>query len=49
VSTTDAERIARLERQVELLLARVETLEAENADLKRRLRESSSSSNKPVE
>jgi hypothetical protein len=31
VSTSDAERIARLERQVEMLLARVEQLEAENA------------------
>jgi transposase len=54
VSTTDAERIARLERQVELLLAKVEaqaaTIKAqaeEIAELKRRLGENSSNSNKP--
>lgn len=45
--TTDADRIARLERQVELLLARVETLETENAELRRRLNENSSNSSKP--
>jgi transposase len=57
VSTSDAERIARLERQVEMLLARVEqleaenariaVLEAENAELRRKLGENSSNSNKP--
>ena len=46
--TTEAtDRIARLERQVEMLLARVETLETENAELKRRLGENSSNSSKP--
>ena len=54
MSTTDVERIARLERQVELLLAKVEaqaaTIKAqadEIAELKRRLGENSSNSNKP--
>jgi transposase len=47
VTTDAADRIARLERQVELLLARVETLETENAELKRRLGENSSNSSKP--
>ena len=41
------ERIERLERQVEILLARVATLEAENAELRRRLGENSSNSSKP--
>lgn len=52
--TNDAERIARLERQVEALLAKVEeqaariaVLEAENAKLRRRLDENSRNSNKP--
>ena len=52
--STDAERIARLERQVEALLAKVEqqatqiaALEAENTALRRKLGENSSNSNKP--
>ncbi|HVV84673.1 MAG TPA: IS66 family transposase [Kofleriaceae bacterium] len=52
--STDDERIARLERQVEVLLAKVEqqaariaALETENAELRRRVGENSSNSNKP--
>lgn len=48
------ERIERLERQVEMLLAKIEAqaarialLEAENAELRRRLGENSSNSSKP--
>jgi len=44
---TDRERIVRLERQVEMLLAKIEALEAENAELRRRLGENSSNSSKP--
>lgn len=47
MSSTDAERIARLERQVELLLAKIEEQAAEIDELKRRLRENSSNSNRP--
>jgi transposase len=47
VSTADAERIARLERQVEMLLAKVEAQAAEIDELKRRLGENSSNSSKP--
>jgi regulator of replication initiation timing len=46
VSVAD-ERIERLERQVEALLAKIAALEAENAELRRRLGESSSNSGKP--
>lgn len=53
MSSSDA-RIDRLERQVEALLAKVEaqaaeiaSLKAENAELRRRLNENSSNSNKP--
>lgn len=46
MSPTD-ERIERLERQVEMLLATVEAQAAEIVELKRRLGENSSNSNKP--
>jgi regulator of replication initiation timing len=46
VSLAD-ERIERLERQVEMLVAEVEALKAENAELRRRLGENSSNSSKP--
>jgi len=41
------ERIARLEQQVTLLLARVTALEAENEELRRKLNENSSNSGRP--
>jgi transposase len=47
VSSTDAERIVRLERRVELLLAKIEEQAAEIDELKRRPRENSSNSNRP--
>jgi transposase len=46
VSTAD-ERIAYLERQVETLLATIGVLQAENAELRRRLGQNSSNSSKP--
>jgi hypothetical protein len=46
VSTAD-ERIAHLERQVEMLLAEIAVLKAENAELRRRLGQNSSNSSKP--
>jgi len=46
VSVTD-ERIESLERQVETLLATIEALKAENAELRRRLGQNSSNSSKP--
>ena len=46
MSTAD-ERIAHLEHQVELLLAEIAALKAENAELRRRLGQNSSNSSKP--
>jgi transposase len=47
VRSTDAERIVRLERRVELLLATLEEQAAELDELTRRPRENSSNSNRP--
>jgi transposase len=45
--TAADERIARLEAQIEALLARIAKLEEENAELRRRLGENSTNSSKP--